>query len=123
MLALRQLDPDTALAHLAQGALLIDVRERGEVARLGFDVANVVNLPLSEFARRHHDLPRDRELILACASGARSFQAMQYLVHHGHTRVSNLQGGIGMWRLHGLPVSAGRAAGDGQRRSSTIASS
>ncbi len=107
MHALRQLDPPSALTHLEQGALLIDVRERGEVARLAFDVAGVVNLPLSEFARRHPELPRDRELILACASGARSFQAMQFLVHHGHTRVANLHGGIGLWRLHGLPVAEG----------------
>lgn len=107
MHGLRQLDPASALGHLEHGALLIDVRERGEVSRLGFDAANVVNVPLSEFERRHHELPRDRELIMACASGGRSFQAMQYLVHHGHTKVSNLQGGIGMWRLHGLPVREG----------------
>ncbi len=107
MHGLRQLDPASALDHLQAGALLIDVRERGEVQRLGFDAVNVVNVPLSEFERRHRELPRDRELILACASGGRSFQAMQYLIHHGHTRVANLQGGIGMWRAHGLPVTAG----------------
>jgi rhodanese-related sulfurtransferase len=103
----RQLDPDTALGRLRGGALLIDVRERAEVQRLGFDADNVVQMPLSEFERRHHELPRDRELIMACASGGRSFQAMQYLVHHGHTNVSNLHGGIGLWRAHGLPVTTG----------------
>ena len=107
MHGLRQIDPASALEHLNKGALMIDVRERGEVSRLAFDAANVVNVPLSEFANRHHELPRDRELILACASGGRSFQAMQFLAHHGHTKVSNLQGGIGMWRLHGLPVREG----------------
>lgn len=104
---LRQLDPASALQHLDSGALLVDVRERGEVARLAFDVENLVVMPLSEFERRHHELPRDRELIIACASGGRSFQAMQYLIHHGHTKVSNLHGGIGMWRANGLPVTAG----------------
>ncbi|WP_119292626.1 rhodanese-like domain-containing protein [Azohydromonas sediminis] len=106
MHGLRQIDPATALEHLSAGALLIDVREPGEVQRLAFDAPNVVQMPLSQFAQRYHELPRDRELIIACASGARSFQAMQFLVHHGHNHVSNLQGGIGMWRLHGLPVVA-----------------
>jgi rhodanese-related sulfurtransferase len=31
---------------------------------------------------------------------------MQYLVHHGWQHVANLQGGIGIWHAHGLPVKA-----------------
>ena len=99
------LDAPTALQRMQEGqALLVDVREHSEVARAAFDAPNVVQMPLSEFERRHRELPLDRELILACASGARSFQAMQYLVHQGWHRVANLQGGIGVWRAHGLPV-------------------
>lgn len=101
-----QVEAAAALQKLrADEALLIDVRERGEVARQGFDAPNVVVMPLSEFERRHKELPQDRELILACASGARSFQAMQYLRHHGWAHVYNLQGGIGHWRMHGMPVT------------------
>lgn len=101
------LDAPTALARLQAGtALLIDVREPVEVARAAFDAPNVVQMPLSEFERRHEELPHDRELIMACASGARSFQAMQYLVHRGWQKVANLQGGIGIWHAHGLPVKA-----------------
>ena len=103
----QQIDPVNAMQQLESGALLIDVRERGEVARLAFGVPNVVVMPLSEFERRRHELPHNRPLIMACASGGRSFQAMQYLVHHGYTHVANLAGGIGQWRLHGLPVTAG----------------
>lgn len=103
----QQIDPVSAMQQLESGALLIDVRERGEVARLAFDAPNVVVMPLSEFERRRHELPHNRALIMACASGGRSFQAMQYLVHHGFTHVSNLIGGIGQWRLHGLPVTVG----------------
>lgn len=101
-----QVDPPTALERLTAGtAWLIDVRERPEVARAAFDAPRVVVIPLSEFERRREELPRDQDLILACASGARSFQAVQYLVHHGYSRVSNLAGGIGMWQAHGLPVT------------------
>ena len=101
------LDAPTALSRLQDGsATLVDVREHAEVARAAFDAPNVVQMPLSEFERRHRELPLDRELILACATGARSFQAMQYLVHHGWRKVANLQGGIGVWRTHGLPTKA-----------------
>lgn len=104
--SLIQVDPPTALERLAAGtAWLIDVRERSEVARAAFDAPRVVVIPLSEFERRRDELPRDQDLILACASGGRSFQAMQYLIHHGYSRVSNLAGGIGMWHTHGLPVT------------------
>jgi rhodanese-related sulfurtransferase len=99
------LDGPSALERLQQGtALLVDVRERSEVARAAFDAPHVVQMPLSEFERRHHELPHDREIIMACASGNRSFQAMQYLAHRGWRKVSNLQGGIGIWHAHGLPV-------------------
>jgi len=51
--------------------LLVDVRERTEVGRVAFDVPGIVVMPLSEFEQRFAELPRDRELVLACASGPR----------------------------------------------------
>lgn len=106
--ALRQVDAPAAMEKLQAGtAWLVDVRERAEVARAAFDAPNVVVMPLSEFERRRDELPRDADLILACAAGGRSFQAVQYLVHHGYSRVANLAGGLGMWHAHGLPVKTG----------------
>jgi rhodanese-related sulfurtransferase len=55
--------------------------------------------------RRHHELPRDADLILACAAGGRSQQALNYLRHMGHPRVRNLTGGMAAWLAHGLPVN------------------
>ncbi len=107
--ALRQLDAPAALEQLRAGsAWLVDVRERDEVARAAFDAPNVLVLPLSEFVRRFEEaLPRDAELILACAAGVRSAQAAQFLEHHGYQRVANLTGGLNFWHMHGLPVSFG----------------
>ena len=65
------LDAPTALARLQDGsATLVDVREHAEVTREAFDAPNVVQMPLSDFERRHRELPLDREVILACATGA-----------------------------------------------------
>ncbi|MBH9551864.1 rhodanese-like domain-containing protein [Inhella gelatinilytica] len=92
---------------LAEGAWLVDVREPHETERLAFDHPQCVQLPLSRFQQQFHELPRDRLLVLACAAGGRSLQAMQFLVHHGFTQVANLTGGVGAWAAHGLPVRHG----------------
>ena len=64
----------------------------GEAARAAFDAPNVVQMPLSEFERRHKELPHDRELIMACRSGGRSARAMQFLLDSGYENVVNLAG-------------------------------
>jgi len=87
-----------------EGALLVDVREADEVAALAFDAPDVVHLPLSSFERRFAELPRDRELVLACAVGVRSLKATYYLMYQGYANVANLSGGIQRWAAKGFPV-------------------
>lgn len=113
------LDPITAHAELNRVAdpsgaepdktacWLLDVREAHEVARTAYAVPHVLHLPLSQLEQRHTELPRDADLIVACAAGGRSLQAMQFLLHRGHTQVRNLAGGLGAWMAHGLPVQQG----------------
>ena len=94
-----QVDPAGALSRLSQAtAWLVDVREPAEVQ------PRTLLMPLSELERRHMDLPRDAELILACASGGRSQMAAQFLRQRGHPQVVNLAGGLSAWLAHGLPV-------------------
>ncbi|MBT9596966.1 MAG: rhodanese-like domain-containing protein [Vitreoscilla sp.] len=103
-----QVDPPSALTRLSQAtAWLVDVREPAEVQRAAFDDPRTLLMPLSEFERRHVELPRDAELILACASGGRSQMAAQFLRQQGHTQVVNLAGGLSAWLAHGLPVRRG----------------
>ena len=83
---------------------LLDVREGHELARAAYDVVRCIHMPLSELQQRHAELPRDRKLIVACAAGGRSQQAMQFLLHRGHAHVLNLAGGLSAWIAHGLPV-------------------
>ena len=102
-----QIDPHQCAEALEAGAWLVDVREPHETARLAFDHPHCVLMPLSEFQERFPELPRDRPLVMACASGGRSFNAMQFLAHHGYTQLANLNGGIGLWAAHGMPVRRG----------------
>lgn len=100
----KEVCPTTTRRMAAEGALVVDVREPGEVRALAFGVPAIVNIPLSELERRWSELPRDRELVMVCQSGARSLKAAYFLQFHGYTQVSNMGGGILKWMQKGLPV-------------------
>lgn len=107
--AAREVCPTTTRRLLAEGALLVDVRERAEVVRMAFDVLALVQMPLSEFERRFDELPRDRPLVLACESGPRSLKATYFLMYQGFTDVANMDGGLTKWARKGFPVTGNAA--------------
>lgn len=93
------------------GPLLLDVREIPEFGLVRAEGARL--LPLSQFLARYQDLPKDRQLLIICASGARSGQVAAYLLAHGWTDVANVEGGTQAWQRAGLPVRHG-ALGPGE---------
>ena len=106
----REVCPTTSRRLLAEGALLVDVREAAEVNQLAFAGCEQLRIPLSEFERRWAEIPRDRGVILACAVGQRSLKATYYLMYQGYDRVMNMQHGLKRWAARGFPVT-GDAAG------------
>jgi rhodanese-related sulfurtransferase len=111
----REVCPTTSQRLLREGALLVDVREPDEVAQVGFAGCDVVNIPLSQFEDRWAEVPRDRDVILACAVGVRSLKATYYLMYQGYDRVANMKPGIERWVAKGFPITgsadaAGRSA-------------
>ena len=86
------------------GAYFVDVREPGEWNEVHAQGTHLI--PLSEFAQRFSELPKEREIVLICRSGARSAQATAFLEHSGYTAV-NLQGGTLRWLEEGFPVQRG----------------
>ncbi len=78
-------------------ALVVDVREpwEAEVAR----IEGAELIPLSEFAARVKELPRDKPILIHCHHGGRSMQAVQWLRRNGYDQVSNVAGGIEAWSL------------------------
>lgn len=86
-------------------ALIIDVRELREFESLRAPGAALV--PLGEFVARHAELPRDRQLLMLCRSGARSWRAAAFLVQQGFDNVANIDGGMIAWKNAGLPVRSG----------------
>ena len=85
-----RLSEETARKHLAQGALVIDVRSPEEF-REGH-VPDAINLPLGEL---RESLPRrvkdkTQVLLLHCLSGGRSGLARQQLRRLGYANAFNL---------------------------------
>jgi rhodanese-related sulfurtransferase len=94
------------------GALIVDVREPNEYAQLR--AKGAVLLPLGRLNNRVKDLPRDRELLLMCRTGARSANATKFLQAQGFENVTNVNGGMVAWHNAGLPSSSGQPeAGEG----------
>ena len=100
----KEVCPTTTQSLLKQGFTLVDVRERDESARLAFDVANLISMPLSELEQRYAELPTDRPLILACQDGSRSLRATYDLMNKGYTNVTNMKFGMARWVARGFPI-------------------
>jgi rhodanese-related sulfurtransferase len=100
----QEICPTTAMTRLASGALLVDVREPAEVAELAFDVPGSMQIPLSELEQRFAEIPRDRDVIVACRGGGRSLKATYFLMYQGFPRVTNMSGGILRWQEKGFPT-------------------
>ncbi|GGJ39859.1 rhodanese-like domain-containing protein [Neoroseomonas lacus] len=101
----REVCPTTSRRLLAEGALLVDVREAAEVNQRAFAGCEQLRIPLSEFEHRWAEIPRDRDVILACAVGQRSLKATYYLMYQGYDRVMNMQHGLQRWAARGFPVT------------------
>ena len=105
----KEVCPTTTRRMLAEGAVLIDVREPSEVAAFAFDVPGLLNIPLSQLENHWNEVPRDKPVVFASESGARSLKATYYLQFHGYKNVSNMRGGLVKWSAKGFPVKGTRA--------------
>jgi rhodanese-related sulfurtransferase len=85
-----QIASDDALAFLKNGALVIDVRSRGEFNSGHLPAA--INLPLDEIETALPSCVKDKNqvLLLHCQSGMRSGMARQKLKGMGYPNTFNL---------------------------------
>jgi rhodanese-related sulfurtransferase len=98
----RSITATEAQRALAQGAVLLDVREPDEW-RAGH-IHGARHIPLGQLSQRARELPLGRPVITVCRSGARSARAAGLLAGQG-VAVSNLAGGLRAWQQAGLPVA------------------
>ena len=95
MIAANALRGDAPVAHWADvrssQAYVLDVRERHEFALGHVEGAN--NIPLHSLRGSMSELPRDREILVYCAVGLRSYYASRALRLNGFS-ARNISGGV-----------------------------
>ena len=86
--------------------LLVDIRTPQEIIQAA--IPNAIFIHMHLLPLRLDELPRDRDIVLYCRSGARSYHACQYLAQQGFANAINLRGGIIAWARHGFEIEPGR---------------
>ncbi len=84
--------------RLQAGATIVDVRTPTEFGGVAYPGA--INLPLGELGGLLHRVPKDRPVVVYCASGVRSASAARFLRNAGYADVVNAGG------LHHMPAPA-----------------
>ena len=64
-------------------------------------------IPLGHLRDRIEEIPRDRSVVVHCASGYRSCIAASLLKHHSPADIIDMVGGISAWEASGLPTMPG----------------
>lgn len=81
--------------ELAQGKILLDVRNEGELNNGRFKQS--INIPLNQLRQRIGELDSDQAYIVSCHSGLRSYVAERILVQNGF-KVQNLDGAFALYK-------------------------
>lgn len=100
----RELEVHELVAAHRDGAFVLDVREPHEYE--AGHVPGAKHIPLDHLPHRLHELPRDQEVHVICASGARSHAAALLLARSG-IRAATVRGGTQAWERLGRPVVRG----------------
>jgi rhodanese-related sulfurtransferase len=101
-----EISPADAAREVANGALLIDVRENadrqeGHAPGSRHLSRGIVELEIEEVAPA-----LDTPIICHCGGGSRSALVADSLQKMGYTNVKSLAGGFKAWKAAGLPIEA-----------------
>lgn len=89
------------------GIQILDVRTAGEYQGGHFNNALQANwLDQKEFIERVQHIDKTKPVLVYCASGIRSAEAMNWMKQNGFLEVSNLRGGTSAWRMEGKPLES-----------------
>lgn len=104
-----EIQPRELMAQYENGSapLLLDCREPFEWAQVR--IPGSLYIPMNQIPGRLAELEKDREWVVVCAHGNRSYAVAGFLIHNGF-QASSLAGGVTDWWMHG-----GRTESDLQR--------
>jgi hydroxyacylglutathione hydrolase len=97
--AIAQVEAAEIEREVSEGAFLLDVRRAAELADVG-RIPGSHNIAHTRLLARIHEVPKDRPIVVHCASGSRSAYAAGLLDRFGY-KVTNVAGGFGAWKAKG----------------------
>ncbi len=83
-----------------KGIVYLDVRTPMEFK--SNHIQGFKNIPVDQVPNRINEIPKDKEIVIICQSGARSSSAARFLKQNGYDNVINVSGGMGAWSMHRL---------------------
>ncbi|MEY2429979.1 MAG: hypothetical protein QOJ40_2864 [Verrucomicrobiota bacterium] len=88
--------------------VILDLRSSAELEQNPSVIRGAIHLVLDEIELRHHEFPRDRDIIVycSCPNEATAARVALMLQRHGFTRVRPLLGGIDAWREQNYPMDS-----------------
>jgi membrane protein DedA with SNARE-associated domain/rhodanese-related sulfurtransferase len=105
-----RLEPEELKKQIDAGepVFIVDLRHPLELVPDPFTLPGAVRLSPDELATRHHEIPRDRDVVLYCTCPSEATSAKVALQLHklGIERVRPLRGGFDEWKRLGYPMDA-----------------
>lgn len=90
------------LMDKSKDVFVLDVRTKEEYDEVHLKGACLI--PIQELEQNLGKIPKDKKVIVHCASGKRSARACEMLKDKGLKELYNLEGGIRQWQAEGYPV-------------------
>jgi membrane protein DedA with SNARE-associated domain/rhodanese-related sulfurtransferase len=107
-LAAARLEPEDLKRQLDAGepVYIVDLRHPLELLPDPFTLPGALHFSPDSLAARHHEIPRDRDIVLfcTCPSEATAAKTAMTLIKLGIERVRPLRGGYDEWKRLGFPV-------------------
>ena len=87
--------------------MIVDLRGPVDRAADPYTIPGALQMAVEELEHRHHEIPRDRDVILfcACPNEVTSAQMAVLLKRRGVKRVRPLVGGVDSWRASNYPLA------------------
>ncbi|HEC25531.1 MAG TPA: rhodanese-like domain-containing protein [bacterium] len=104
----RQITPDDAFKKLSENTegntVVIDVRDPNEFSGKLGHIEDAKLVPIKILPLKIEELVqyKDKEIIVVCHSGARSYSACIMFKRHGFDNVYNMKGGMLLWKKAGF---------------------
>jgi membrane protein DedA with SNARE-associated domain/rhodanese-related sulfurtransferase len=94
------------MLETGENPVFLDLRSLAEVERNPLLIRGALHMTMDEVQLRHHELPRDRDIILYCSCPNEVTSARTALLLHrnGILHVRPLLGGIDAWRERNYPT-------------------